>query len=1207
MIDELTQAFDEQTFCNFVNDRFSGSFSRRAVNLPKQKEFPWDQVRQLGIVKTLRGNQGENRPLVVVCAKLREGEVLTERSSRIRQFTFAKQVLDNAMANPAPGVEGLLSQGLFVFHDEVGNFRLSLVHGRADGTKLVWSTAKRLSFYVEAGQPNKTFRDRAALAWSSFDRLKEAFSVEKLTKEFYTRLFIWYQRAMASEEVVFPNDLVKNKEAGEVKSEQIIRLITRLMFVWFLKQKHLVPNELFDPESLATILKEFDPGKGENYYRAILQNLFFATLNTEISDRAFAIEGSRQENEEHFGVKIFYRYAAEFALSEEEVIHLFRSIPFMNGGLFECLDRDNHYYDGFSRRKNKRALVPNALFFDDKGLIPLLSQYNFTVEENSPGDEDVALDPEMLGKVFENLLAAYNPETNSQARKATGSFYTPREIVNYMVDESLIAHLTTRCGEEHADAIRKLFTDGKRPEAAKLCKAMDAALVSAKILDPACGSGAFPMGILLRMVELLRILREIPEEASVYDLKLELIENCIYGGDIQCIAVQISKLRFFISLVCEQKPTADPTQNYGIHTLPNLETKFVAADSLIGLPKTGKDVLDLCTGDIAELKTKLWKVRHRHFLAKSYQEKKELRKRDKALRNEIKTAVKQDSSPDRKRLELLLSEREKVAEPKWVAKGPKAKALEMFAEFDAATPESEQTHLDAHAETRKRLDAEIARERKKITLPSTDVDKIADMLADWDPYDQNISAPFSDPEWMFNVKDGFDVVIGNPPYVSHDRIRKKEALEIYAVYEPFADLYCFFIEKGINLLVKNGILCFITSNSYIKADYGEPLRRFLSSQAPVNQLLNIEDSQIFNAAIINVAVILSIKGKRTDNVLLTNTASETEDFFEFVSENSFFLKGESFLNSSWSLVEQKVFDIKEKMRTKGISLEERNAFIRLGLATGSNNAFLLSPEKAKEIIENDIIYEDIVKPVLRGRDIDRYGAPKPTCYLILAKNGVDINKYPIVLKHLNSFGDKFKKRGAKGQKWWNLRSCAFYEYFLQSKVVWIELTDRARFTCCEGEMYLLNTAYFMTPPENLNIKYLTAVLNSKCISFFFRQIAATSGMGTTRWINAYVKQFPIPDATPSQQAKINSFVDRILEAKKADTSADTTALEAEIDQLVYKLYGLTPEEIEIIESSTAQASTVKAKKETTPKSAGPKAATHRSKKTQLPPSLPGWD
>ena len=481
MIDELVQGFDSAVFCELLNEKFAGTFSAVTKPIPVDKDLPWKHAEQLGVVKTLPGANDANMPLVVVAAELPEGEELRERSSRVKQFKFAKKVLDAAMSNPSPGVEGLISQGLFVFHDDQGNFRLSLVYGKPEGTKLVWSAVRRLSFYVEAGDGNKTFRDRVALPWSTFDKLKDAFSVEKLTKEFYSRLFKWYQWALSDEMgVTYPNDTDTDEDDRQI-SEHIIRLITRLMFVWFLKQKHLIPDELFDPGKLKHILKKFDPVSGDNYYRAILQNLFFATLNSEIPERAFATQtGDRTE---HFDIKTLYRYPKEFAISEAEVLELFKGIPFLNGGLFECLDRGRNYYDGFSRNSNRAAKVPNRLFFDETdGLIPLLQQYNFTVEENSPGDEEVALDPELLGKVFENLLAAYNPETNVQARKATGSFYTPREIVNYMVDESLIAHLKARCGDEHEESIRQLFAEGERPKDAKLRKAMDEALVTAR--DP---------------------------------------------------------------------------------------------------------------------------------------------------------------------------------------------------------------------------------------------------------------------------------------------------------------------------------------------------------------------------------------------------------------------------------------------------------------------------------------------------------------------------------------------------------------------------------------------------------------------------------------------------------------------------------------------------------------------------------------------------
>lgn len=386
----------------------------------------------------------------------------------------------------------------------------------------------------------------------SFENIKNAFSVEALTKQFYNELFEWYQWAISEDSgVYFPNNTAIEDDDRENIDTKIIRLITRLMFVWFIKQKDLVPNKLFEASFISTILKDFDPESKSsgNYYNAILQNLFFATLNRAIEDeegkhRGFAKLASKD-------VKTLYRYEEMFSISEDEVIKLFSGIPFLNGGLFECLDKTKtidgvqkaYNFDGFSRNDKKfadgryrnRAFIPNSLFFkQDKGLFSILSRYNFTIEENTPNEQQVALDPELLGKVFENLLGAYNPETKETARNQSGSFYTPREIVNYMVDESIISYL----GE--SDEVREMLSPDYQYDPAKrnLYKDITEKLKSIKILDPACGSGAFPMGLLNRIVDLIT---KLSPETDVYSLKLQIIENCIYGVDIQSIAVQISK------------------------------------------------------------------------------------------------------------------------------------------------------------------------------------------------------------------------------------------------------------------------------------------------------------------------------------------------------------------------------------------------------------------------------------------------------------------------------------------------------------------------------------------------------------------------------------------------------------------------------------------------------------------------------------------
>ena len=273
--------------------------------------------------------------------------------------------------------------------------------------------------------------------YPSFDELykhwMDVFSAQPLTKGFYRDLFEWYQWAVAPEtKVSFPGDVSTQDDDREDIDTRVIRLITRLMFVWFIKQKGLVPDRIFNIDDLKKILKDFDPlsTTDTNYYQAILQNLFFGTLN-----RAIIEDGERREfaKAAKSDVKNLYRYEELFCISEDQIIDLFSTVPFLNCGLFECQDKSKtldgvekrFYNDGFSRNEQRwkdgtykyRATVPNVLFFHpEKGIVSIFNRYVFTIEENTPQDVQVALDPELLGKVFENLLGAYNPETKETAR-----------------------------------------------------------------------------------------------------------------------------------------------------------------------------------------------------------------------------------------------------------------------------------------------------------------------------------------------------------------------------------------------------------------------------------------------------------------------------------------------------------------------------------------------------------------------------------------------------------------------------------------------------------------------------------------------------------------------------------------------------------------------------------------------------------------------
>ena len=964
----------------------------------------------------------------------------------------------------------------------------------------------------------------------------KTLDTEELNKKFYRELFTWFEWAVA--EGKFPT----NEKRTLKPEEHVIRLITRLLFVWFIKEKGLITDALFSETQVGPLLKDYDRDAGDSYYRAVLQNLFFATLNTEIEKRQFTKGG----NTGHRNFSL-YRYKDQIT-DPDTLLRLFEQTPFINGGLFDCLDSEEATRDGgyridcFSDEHYKKLSVPNRLFFDEvRGLIPLLKGYKFTVEENTPIEQEVALDPELLGKVFENLLAAYNPETGATARKQTGSYYTPRPIVDYMVEEALVAALAAQVLPIDGEAkfwderLRYLFDYAKAfDDASEWFDSRESdevvrAISELKILDPAVGSGAFPMGVLHKLTlallrldpdnarwEQLQKERAIQRAAAAFDTKdrqtrdeelkeisrifenysgdfgrkLYLIQNSIFGLDIQSIACQIAKLRFFISLAIEQEPdrTAD---NFGIKPLPNLETRFIAANTLIGL----EEERTLTSPKAKALEVELADNRERHFHATTRPQKLACKRADKKLRRALAT------------------------------------------------------------------------ELKDIGMPADDANKVAA----WDPYDQNASADWFDPEWMFGIVNGFDVVIGNPPYISHDKIPKQLKTEIrdrYQSYQPFADVYCYFIEKAIELQNQQGILSLITSNSYLRAEYGAPIRRLLQSKNMLLRVLSIEDSQVFESVIVNVAIIVSRKPTNLtdDFCVVVNSPFSDDSFEDFIKNNGFNYPQAYFNSRSWNLVEPKCVELQRKLESSGKTLEQLETKIRLGIATGSNEAFLIDKDKKRELCERNPVNSEIIKPILRGRDISRYSYTLAGEYILLTKNGVNVQRdYPDIYEHLQSFGDRFRNRGAQGQHWTNLRACSFYDDFKKEKIVWIELTDSGRFALCNEEIYLLNSAYFLLPPSGIESKFLLGVLNSSALRFYLSLIAETSGMGTSRWINNYVKEFPIPEAACDQQALIIELVDQILNVKRTDPDADVSELENEIDQIVYLLYDLTPEEIAIVE------------------------------------------
>jgi len=529
---------------------------------------------------------------------------------------------------------------------------------------------------------DKVRETKSITSWTDLHNAwQEILDISELNKKFYNEVSDWYFWAIQN--VSFPDGIEKNEEVRNAIS--VIRLITRIVFVWFLREKGLIPTEIFE-EKIIDIFKG-DVEDESKYYKGIIQNLFFATLNKEMGQREFRAENNGSYYNKSYGVTNLYRYEKYFE-DTSEIIDLFADIPFMNGGLFECLDDsigDSRIrVDGFSDRGSNPLKVPDYLFFGDtkdinlskeygdkkkqkckvRGLFRILEKYKFTIDENTPIDEEVALDPELLGRVFENLLASYNPETKTTARKGTGSYYTPRPIVDYMVDEAVIAYFETKLSNKE-EGIRNLVkyigeeVDFSEQEKDIIINAVD----NLKIIDPACGSGAFPMGILQKMVYVLskidpnnekwkekqierakglsyEVEEKVIEDIEIafknnfldYGRKLHLIENCIFGVDIQQIATEISKLRFFVSLLVDQKINNE-LDNRGIRPLPNLETKFVTANSLLSLDKDDQFAFKDCRID--ELEKKLFNCRDEYFKARTRDKKNKIKEKDKNIRDEL--------------------------------------------------------------------------------------------------------------------------------------------------------------------------------------------------------------------------------------------------------------------------------------------------------------------------------------------------------------------------------------------------------------------------------------------------------------------------------------------------------------------------------------------------------------------------------------------
>ena len=992
------------------------------------------------------------------------------------------------------------------------------------------SLASRLEWMRRNGKPRNF--DGLADAWL------DDLGAQELNKRFYRELFEWFERACG--EAQFPKTGAKVIGA----EEHVIRLITRLLFIWFIKEKGLVAPELFTEAQVAPLLKDYDRDAGDSYYRAVLQNLFFATLNAEIPQRRF----SGQDRDTHRDFSR-YRHRREMA-DPDALLALFDQTPFINGGLFDCLDSEESLRDGgwridcFTDNPAQRNgySIPNRLFFGPGGLIPLFEKYKFTLRENTPIEQDTALDPELLGKVFEKLLGAYNPESRETVRKQTGSYYTPRQVVDYMADEALAAALAEKADPDDGDRqfwrerIGYLLDYGDAFEDANtlFTSAERAALVQAianlRVLDPAVGSGAFPMSVLHKLTLALRRLdpdnaewerlqtdiakrragdafdtsdqrerdAELIEISAIfqqyrdsdYGRKLYLIQNAVYGVDLQPIACQIAKLRFFISLAIEQDSNDNREDNYGIRPLPNLETRFVAANTLLRVANLQEY---LTSPAVENILLRLQSTRERHFHASERQTKLALRKEDKRLR-------------------VLLRD-----------------------------------------------------ELESLGMPGS----YAGRISEWDPYDQNKRSDWFDPEYTFSLKDGFDVTIGNPPYVRSEtsdklpdyretRERIIQGKQYQTLYEKW-DLYIPFIEQSYALLKPGGFTSLIVSDAYCHARYGKKSREFFLRNGRMLRLDFLGKIQIFEAGVRNVTYLVQ-KADGADNEPqrrvhdreFGNIALLPTDAQRNLTERAFF--PEDAASPDFAAPTLPLSDI---------------CYVTYGLRPSSK------PGAAKQFVTADLrttSYDDIhCKPFVEGKHLDRW-LPWTNLWLEWGTSRSPSEFYAPTFPELYEAREKIlvqRSPGADPKATYDNRNLLFTPSSV-GFILWRDLAGVRNGSISKASRYqseghapgLPHREDLEKASEKFAIKFLAGVMNSA---------AARNHLVANRRSNIHLypddwKKLPIPDVARERQEPVIALVDKILAAKAADAGADTSAEEREIDRLVYALYGLADEEIAAVEA-----------------------------------------
>ncbi|MCB4791943.1 MAG: Eco57I restriction-modification methylase domain-containing protein [Elusimicrobia bacterium] len=1118
---------------------------------------------------------------LLVCAFEAKQE-LSERSGKKAQYELGKKILKETQTDA----------GIFIYYNKVGSFRFSLIYANYLGKKRDWSAFRRFTYFVGNDFTNKTFKQRIGDGdFSSLEKIKDAFSVEKVTKEFYEDIANWYFWAVKHS--TFPKDAEEEENGRNIA---VIRLITRMIFIWFMRERGLVPKDLFDNKKIAERLKDLSPDES-TYYKAILQNLFFATLSTPKDQRKFTDKKRFGKGyNEDFGNHSLFRYHECFT-DQDKLKDYFNEIPFLNGGLFECLDNKEEriYIDGFSRTKKNQPNVPNFLFFSGeqkadlnnaygtknqtykvRGLLDILSSFNFTIDENSPDDQDIALDPELLGRVFENLLASFNPETSTTARKATGSYYTPREIVDYMVTESLKAYFKTHLSAipDLDDKIVRLFSTGSeenpfnKAESKKLVELIE----SVRIVDPAVGSGAFPMGALNKLVFILNKVdpcNELWKQAQLsaadtipdsrikqdtknrieeffkgknadYGRKLYLIQKCIYGVDIQQIAVEIAKLRFFISLLVDEG--IDKTkENWDIEPLPNLDFKIMQGNSLLE-EYEGVKLFDekLITSNDFDKQKLIESIKQKQSeLQKEYLDlhaKNKLTKIKQAgLNEELKKLDKQLKGLDKQ--DIKAEETAGLFDGQNEAKQKREMLKQLHKEL------FETNEKEAKGKIKKQID-KIGWDFIEATLKEQN--KISE-LKKIEQFKKSNTKPFF--LWKLHFADvfengGFDIVIGNPPYGARFSAPEKQVfLRQYHHQDYQLDSYLLFLERGFDLLHTAAVLAYIIPNPWLINLKLRKIRCFLFGQQSVREIIHYA-RKVFDATVDTEVVIVSKEIPKNNRVLVRLVTDAGSSIDRFVEQQKWASTGGDPVNI---FVDSNQEALIEKIRAESVRLKEL-CEVLAGMSpyeVGKGTPRQTRSDLNKRIYDADHKKDKTYRPLLRGRDIDRY-----------------VTKWD---------GHRWIKYGP------NLAAPRRVETFDAAEKIVIRQTGDSLIATLDSKQFICmkNMHTITQRNKTYDLKFILGLLNSRLLNYYFQWLNPEKGEALAEIKKEHVENLVIKATSEKQRNQIIEIVDKILVVTKFNDymenptkKEEVKEYEKQIDQMVYKLYGLTKEEIKIVEDGT---------------------------------------